>query len=214
MAQVKASPVSAIAGFLALSLAASIAALPAYGQSSATTYQYDALGRLTTVQTGDGVKSTYSFDPADNRANVTVQRQTDTNSSQEKWEAEALPHSTGYAEYSGWAANTSQPVTAMVYGPYTNGVPAGGHTAVWRIMIDNNSNPSPDAVVVLDVNDADANQVLASRALTWTSFAAPMAYQVFELPFTVDSARVGHHLEFRVWYERKAYINVDWVARI
>jgi YD repeat-containing protein len=214
MVQVKASPVSAIAGFLALSLAASIAAPPAYGQSSATTYQYDALGRLTTVQTGDGVKSTYSFDPADNRANVTVQRQTDTNSSQEKWEAEALPHATGYAEYSGWAANTGQPVTAMVYGPYTNGVPAGGHTAVWRIMIDNNSNPSPDAVVVLDVNDADANQVLASRALTWTSFAAPMAYQVFELPFTVDSTRVGHHLEFRVWYERKAYINVDWVARI
>lgn len=49
---------------------------------------------------------------------------------------------------------------------------------------------------------------------TWTSFAAPMAYQVFELPFAVDSAHVGHHLEFRVWYERKAYINVDWVARI
>ena len=63
-------------------------------------------------------------------------------------------------------------------------------------------------------NDADANQVLASRSLTWTSFAAPMAYQVFELPFAADSARAGHHLEFRVWYEGKAYINVDWVARI
>jgi len=214
MARINAVSIGTIAGFWALGLAAIIAAPPTYGQSSATTYQYDARGRLTTVQTGDGVKSTYSFDAADNRANVTVQRQTDTNSSQEKWEAEALPHAIGYAEYSGWAANTSQPVAAMVYGPYTNGVPSGNHTAIWRIMTDNNTNPAPDAIVVLDVNDADANQVLASRSLTWTSFAAPMAYQVFELPFTIDAPRVGHHLEFRVWYQDKAYINVDWVARI
>ncbi len=214
MASVKAFLGAPLARLLALGLAVVVAAPSAYGQSSVDTYQYDALGRLTTVQTGDGVKSTYSFDPASNRANVTVQRQTDTNSFQEKWEAEALPHATGYAEYSGWAANTSQPTGALVYGPYTNGVPAGNHTAIWRMMIDNNTNPGPDAVVVLDVNDSEMNQVIASRTLTWTSFAAPMAYQVFELPFTMDPSRVGHHLEFRVWYQSKAYINVDWVARI
>ena len=187
---------------------------PAHGQSSVDTYQYDSLGRLITVQTGDGVKSTYTFDRASNRTSVQVQRQTDTSAYQEKWEAETLPHNIGFAQYSGWGANTSSGTGLMVYGPYTNGVLAGSHTAIWRMMIDNNTNPSADTVVMLDVNDSEANQVLASRTLTYTSFAAPMAYQVFELPFTLDASRVGHHLEFRVWYMSKAYINVDWVARI
>lgn len=54
-----------------------VSSAPAYSQSSdAVTYTYDALGRL--VQTSHsgtantGVNSTYSYDLADNRTNVTV----------------------------------------------------------------------------------------------------------------------------------------------
>lgn len=176
-----------------------VAAGAAKGQLSTDTYQYDARGRLAIVQTGGGVKTTYSHDPADNRSNVKVLRQGETTATQEKWEAESLPHATGFAQYAGWGASVGSPVTAMTYGPYTNSVPSGAHTAVWRMLIDNNASLSADAVVVLDVNDSEANQVIASRVLTAQSFAASMAYQVFELPFFVDLSRVGHHLEFRTW---------------
>lgn len=49
--------------------------IPAYGQET-TTYTYDALGRVITVQHSggptDGTAATYSYDPASNRTNVTV----------------------------------------------------------------------------------------------------------------------------------------------
>jgi YD repeat-containing protein len=47
----------------------------AFGQET-TTYTYDALGRVITVQHSggptDGTAATYSYDPASNRTNVTV----------------------------------------------------------------------------------------------------------------------------------------------
>ena len=47
------------------------------GLQETTTYQYDALGRLTqTTITGgpcDGTQTSYALDPASNRSNVTVQ---------------------------------------------------------------------------------------------------------------------------------------------
>ena len=39
-----------------------------------------------------------------------------------------------------------------------------------------------------------------------------MAYQVFELPFTMDASRAGHLIEFRTCYAAKAYINVDRIG--
>jgi YD repeat-containing protein len=57
--------------------AVSVALLPvqAFGQET-TTYTYDALGRVITVQHSggptDGTAATYSYDPASNRTNVTV----------------------------------------------------------------------------------------------------------------------------------------------
>lgn len=199
--------------FILLALPVAVMPASALAQASADTYRYDALGRVVAVQAGTGAKTDYTFDSVGNRTAVATQRQLDTNASMETWEAEALPHATGFAQYAGWAASVGYPTSALTYGPYTNSVPTGAHNAVWRMMIDNNTNPSPDTVVTLDVNDSEADQVLASRTLTWTSFAAPMAYQIFELPFTTTAAQLGHHLEFRTWFAGKAYINVDKISR-
>jgi YD repeat-containing protein len=185
----------------------------AHAQAKADLLQYDAQGRVTHVQSGSGYKSDYAYDPAGNRTHVASQRQFDTNSNAEAWAATSLPHTTGYAQYSGWAADTNSSNGIMTYGPYTNSLGTGSHTAAWKIMVGGNAQSNGSTIVVLDVNDADANQLITSRTLTPASFATPMAYQVFELPFSTTAAQIGHHLEFRTWYFGNAYINVAQVSR-
>ena len=53
------------------------AAMPAAANASeTTTYAYDALGRVVTVahsgSVNNGLQAQYTYDPADNRTNVTV----------------------------------------------------------------------------------------------------------------------------------------------
>jgi hypothetical protein len=62
---------------LRLAAAIAIAAAPAAAQASETiTYTYDALGRLVQVTrsgtVNNGAAATYSYDPANNRTNVTT----------------------------------------------------------------------------------------------------------------------------------------------
>lgn len=181
---------------------------PATAQSSTDLYSYDAKGRLIQLQTGQGAKSVYTFDRSDNRSNVTVERQFDTS-----WTGASLPHQTGFAEtWGGWAANVLSPQGYMTYGPYTTAVAAGVRNAVWRIMIDNSTYPDPATVVVLEVFDATTGEIISRRDLTWTSFNAPSSYQIFELPFIVDAARVGHTFEFRTYHTGLAYLNVDKIG--
>lgn len=179
---------------------------PSFAHSSTETYRYDALGRLVSVQNADH-KATYAFDQANNRSSVEVQKQFETS-----WSAASLPHSTGYAEYAGWGADIMQSPGYMTYGPYTNLVPVGARTATWRLMVDNSSYPDPQAVAVLDVNDATTGEVIASRSLSWRSFSVNWSYQVFELPFFIDSSRAGHILEIRTFYTARGHINVDRIG--
>jgi len=63
-------------GWLALATAGmTLFPVQAFGQET-TTYTYDALGRVISVQHSggptDGTAATYSYDPASNRTNVTV----------------------------------------------------------------------------------------------------------------------------------------------
>ena len=198
----------ALGGFGLVGLAALGWSASAFAQSSADLYSYDAKGRLIQVQTGQGVKSAYSYDRSDNRSRLTVQKQLDIS-----WTSTALYHQTGFAESGGgWAANIYSPQGYMTYGPYTNSVTAGHRMAVWRMLVDDAKYPDPATIAILDVYDATTGETIASRTLTWTSFAASGAYQIFELPFTVDAGRAGHSFEFRTYYTARAYLNVERVG--
>ncbi len=180
----------------------------AVAQSSTDQFEYDALGRLVRVQTGQGALTKYSYDKATNRSQVQAQRQLD-----QYWLATELPHGGGYAEpWGGWAANVTHPTMHMTYGPYTPSVPAGPRTAVWRMMIDVNVAAEDDDVLVLDVYDVTANEVLATRVLRRSEFAAPMSYQIFEIPFHFDASRAGHLMEFRTFFLKRAYTNVERIG--
>ncbi len=180
---------------------------PALPQVS-TFYTYDALGRLTRVDRPSNAV-TYTYDPADNRSNVTS-----VNPYATYWEAEALFHNTGYAQGDAWVAGgPGVPSNHMIYGPYTTGVPTGNRVAAFRMALDVPSNPSPDdQIVVIDVYNATAGQLLASEIIQRKRWALPLTYQTFELPFTLSAGQVGHMLEFRVYYIGHSYILVDKVG--
>jgi YD repeat-containing protein len=168
------------------------AALPlASSAQSVTQYSYDAQGRLTGTQQGEGVTSDYTMDPASNRTRVRVTPQfpqawSTTNS--------AIGHMIGRAEGSAWS-----------------GVSVGSHVAAFRLMVDNNTANNAN-VVVLDVWDATSAGPIVSRQLTRSEWKAAFAYQVFELPFTLDASRAGHAIEFRVLYQQTSYVRVERVG--
>jgi hypothetical protein len=123
-----------------------------------------------------------------------------------RWSAQSLPHQIGRADADGWSASTTQDAAGFLqYGPYTTQVAAGAHTAVWNLMIDNNTADN-SYVVRLEAYDATTNTLLAYREVARREWNAPFQYQPFTLPFTLGSNRVGHVLEFRVFWYRTAYV--------
>jgi YD repeat-containing protein len=174
---------------------------------TAVTYGYDARGRLTEVDDGIGTKTNYTLDRADNRTNVTAQGQFSAS-----WAAQSLPHLIGYAEADGWAADVSIAPSFLTYGPYTATVPVGARVGTWRMLIDVRNVPDDSVIATLDVYDSTAGQQLATRNVTRQQWAAGQAYQVFELPFTLDSSRAGHAIELRTYYQQHAYLRVEKIG--
>ncbi|HEU4411666.1 MAG TPA: M57 family metalloprotease [Polyangiaceae bacterium] len=134
-------------------------------------------------------------------------------SAPQSWGAQGLPHLIGRADADGWSANMSQdPSGYLQYGPYTAAVTAGPHTAIWNLMIDNNTSNN-QAVMLLDVVDASTGgTVLASRQLARTEWTAPFQYQSFAVPFALDGSRVGHAIEFRAFWYNVAYVREQSVS--
>lgn len=191
-----------------LALILSLGSTPALAQASADVMQYDALGRLTSVQAGRGALTKYNYDPANNRSSVNVQRQLDSS-----WAATSLPHLIGYAaSFGGWAADTSGGPGHLTYGPYTTAIPTGNRVGVWRMMTDIISIQQTEIVATIDIYDSTAGQVLAVKNIARSSFVGPMTYQIFELPFTLSAGSAGHSLELRTWFTAKAYINIDRIG--
>lgn len=125
--------------------------------------------------------------------------------------ATELPHVIGYADANGWAADTSMSPAHMTYGPYA-AVSAGARNGVWRMMIDNISNPDTLPVVTLDIWDATANEQLASITLDRHAWAAATTFQDFRIPFVQADARTGHAMELRTFYNGAAKVTVQWIG--
>jgi predicted GH43/DUF377 family glycosyl hydrolase len=125
------------------------------------------------------------------------------------WEAENLYHQIGRSDGDGWSANTSQDNSAfLVYGPYVTDIPVGQNTAVFKAMIDNN-NYDNSVVLTLEVYDATADSILASRQITRTQFASTYHYEFFSVPYLMTAS--GHTMEFRIYWHDASYIKVDRV---
>jgi hypothetical protein len=118
----------------------------------------------------------------------------------------------GHSEADGWAANTVQDDEGILqYGPYTTAVSPGNHTAIWRLMIDNNT--ADDLPIVrLEVVDSTTNgTVLASRIVTRREWKSPYQYEDFALPFSLAATSPPHALELRIWWYDHAYVREQYV---
>lgn len=122
--------------------------------------------------------------------------------------AARLPHLIGRADGDGWSANVASDAAGFLqFGPYSTALLAGPHTASWELLVDNNTVAN-DVVVKLDVYDATANVVLATRTVTRREFAAPFAYQRLLLPFRLSSGAVGHAIEARLYWPDSSYVRL------
>jgi hypothetical protein len=121
-------------------------------------------------------------------------------------EGSQLYHAIGRADGDGWSAATDPDGSGqMIYGPYATDIAGGSHTATYRMLVDNNTADN-GTVVTVDVFDATANTVLASRDVTRQQWASASTYQNFDLNF---SNTAGHSLEFRVYWHDISYVKVD-----
>ena len=95
----------------------------------------------------------------------------------------------------------------MVYGPYIKTVPAGSYTAVYRMMVDNNTADN-SKVVRVEVFDFISGKVRASQSITRKQFGGAFSYQDFGLSF---NAYGNESLELRIFWEDTSYVRVDRV---
>ncbi len=121
-------------------------------------------------------------------------------------EGPGMGHTVGFADEDGWAAATgSDYAEFMLYGPYATDIPAGAHSATWRLMVDNNTADTLN-VVRLEVHDFARMSVLAQRWVRRNEFSASWVYQDFPVAFTSAG---GASLEFRVWWTDISYVRSD-----
>ncbi|MDV6331302.1 hypothetical protein [Asticcacaulis sp. 201] len=129
----------------------------------------------------------------------------------QSWEAESLNHQVGFADGDGWAANIYTDRQILLYGPYTTSIPQGAHTAVWKMLVDNNT-ADQRPIVTLDVWDSTASKQLAITTLFRNAWSASNVYEYFGIPFSIDASEVGHAIEIRVTYDGYSYVRVDKVG--
>lgn len=120
-------------------------------------------------------------------------------------------HQIGRADGDGWSVNVyqDQPNSFMNYGPYTQTITPESHTAVFRFLVDNVSADNNN-ILYIDVYDATANTVLASRDIYRGEFSTPNKYQNFTLGFQPSGAY--HALEFRTVWRGGSYVKQDKVV--
>ena len=96
----------------------------------------------------------------------------------------------------------------MSYGPYTKAVPAGNHTATFRLQLDN-VTAGNDRILTVDVFDADSGKVIAKREIRRGDFSNANQYKDFNVGFKSEA---GHRLEFRTYWHGGSYVKQDYVS--
>jgi hypothetical protein len=108
-----------------------------------------------------------------------------------------------YRPYNALSAVTGlSPVGYMSYGPYIN-IPTGSYTADFILRAPTRGGLS----VTLDVNDANANQVLGNNVVSGNQFAANNQWGRFSVAFTVSNP--NNQMEFRVYWGGQSNLDVS-----
>jgi hypothetical protein len=111
------------------------------------------------------------------------------------YQAEAdLAHNVGRADADGWSANaTDDGAGHMACGPYATDWGGGDAQAVFELMVDDASRDDL-VVATLDVHDATAGEVLATREVRRRELVEPWRYRSFALDVWL-AGREGHAIE-------------------
>ena len=125
------------------------------------------------------------------------------------WAAHEMQHQFGTRELDGWSAQRGQK-GHMIYGPYERGLPHAPMQVNFTVQTDL-SLPTSDVIAVVDVNDATADKIIATREIRRSDFRVPLVYQTIPLNFDWRG-RVGHAVEFRVYTKGTSYIKVSNIA--
>lgn len=101
-----------------------------------------------------------------------------------------------------WRATVADPAAAYLsYGPYAADAPPGAPLRVSLTLAIDNTTADSNVVLLLDVHDAAADQVLASRTVRRTDFEAANVGQAFVLLAQVPQPPAAPaQLEYRVYY--------------
>ncbi|MEE2788985.1 MAG: hypothetical protein VX589_16740 [Myxococcota bacterium] len=127
------------------------------------------------------------------------------------YEAETdLSHGLGRADADGWSASTNDDEAGhMVFGPYASDWGEGPRSATFRLMVDV-ADDREERVAIIDIFDADADEIITSRPILRSDFGRSFQYQDFTLDFDM-TGRDGHRMETRVYWRDISYLRLDRV---
>jgi hypothetical protein len=125
-----------------------------------------------------------------------------------------LSHLRGRFEGSDYSCNVAMDEAGtMTFGPYVNFVKARKYTALFKLLVDNNTANNAQ-VATIEVYNYDLKQVLATKTITRMEFTAPWTYNYFPLKFYTP----GHfdeptgRIEFRVFWKDASYMKQTALA--
>jgi hypothetical protein len=119
-----------------------------------------------------------------------------------------LTHKTGRAEGDGWSAMPRRDrANFLTQGPPISRLPAGTHTATFRMAVDATTGDNVK-VATMSVFNAATKQILAERTIYRRDFALANTQQGFSVEFSTNA---GQPLEFRVYWHGKSYVRQDAV---
>ena len=128
------------------------------------------------------------------------------------YEAEGeLSHAIGRSEDDGWSAATHLDESGhLVYGPYAADWTSGPKRAVYRMLVDVTSD-QPEIIATVDIFDATAEEIIASRPVLRSEFDRAFSYQNVHLDFDM-SGRLNHIMETRLYWHDISYVRLDRVT--